>query len=163
MKINLQDIVIQNIPDKPTKIWDSSPQKVFHDYKVFGYFRGQEVGHITVSLCQYSTIKDDINDFWFEKKRKIWIPRPVAVFQGTENPYRGKGVSGEMLIMVNELVKERFNRPLASDTTFCENYFGSWNNKNYAKRPAMRVWEKLEEKGLAYSKPYKGNPRWIMY
>ena len=103
MKINLQDIALQNIPEKPSKIWDKNIKRFF-DYRIHGYLKTEEVGHITVSVCDFTKDPEDFNDFWFEKKRKPWIPRPVAVFQGTENPYRGQGVSGEMLIMVNDVV-----------------------------------------------------------
>jgi hypothetical protein len=168
--INLSDIVVQNIPDQPTKIWDHSPQKVFYDYKVFGYIKGQEVGHITLSLCHYSIIPEDLNDFWFEKKRGVWTPRPVAVFQKTREPFRGKGVSGELLILVNELAKQKYQMPIASDATFCSNPFWDWKEKNLAEKPAIRVWQKLEARGLAYSKPYRDrgskkeiHPRWIMF
>jgi hypothetical protein len=167
--INLQDILIQNIPEKPTRIWDHSPQKVFHDYRVRGYVfdngKAEEIGHITLSLCQYSTKKDDNDDFWFERKRKVLVPRVVAVFQGTEPNYRGQGVNAELLRLINELVKARFGKPISSDIGFCENPLGKKYAcvKGFTERPAMRVWEKLEARRLAYSRPYKGKPRWIMY
>lgn len=168
--INLQDILVQNIPEQPTRIWDHSPQKVFHDYRVHGYIfnekgKAEEVGHITLSVCQYSTQEEDMDDFWFERKGRLRIPRVVAVFQGTEEKYRGQGVNGELLKLINEMVKTKFNRPISSDIGFCENPLG----KEYAyargleERPGMRVWEKLEKEGFAHSKQYKGNPRWIMH
>ena len=78
MKIDLSQIRIE-FPEKPTRIWDHYSKSSFHDYRVFGYFREEEVGYITVSLCQFLQ-GDEKNDFLFEKKNKVWCPRPGGVF-----------------------------------------------------------------------------------
>ncbi|VVB79987.1 Uncharacterised protein [uncultured archaeon] len=165
--INLQDILIQNISDQPYRIWDNSPQKVFHDYRVHGYVinkegKAEEVGHITLSRCCYSAIDYDNDDFWFEKKGKIKTPRVVAVFQDTEESFRGQGVSGELLKLVNTMAKVKFGCSISSDTTFCHSPVYNWKEKNYVERPAKKVWEKLEVEGFAYSHLYRDKPRWVM-
>jgi hypothetical protein len=160
MKIDLSQVRIE-FPEKPTKIWDHHSKACFQDYRVFGYFGEEQIGHITVSLCQLMEDSEKC-DFWFEKKKKVWIPRPVAVFQRTESGYKGQGVSGKLLVLVNETVKSKYNMPLASDLTFCRRSPQEYDERVFAERPAMRVWEKLEEQELAYRRDYHHKPRWIM-
>jgi len=160
MKIDLSQVRIE-FPEKPTRVWDHCSKSNFYDYRVFGYCGEEEIGHITVSLCQFME-GDEKNDFWFEKKKRVWIPRPVAVFQRTEAGYKGQGVSGKLLVLVNEEVKRRDNMPLASDITFCQRPMYMDDKRGFAERPAMRVWEKLEEQELAYRRDYHHKPRWIM-
>lgn len=160
MKIDLSKIRIE-FPEKPTRVWDHYSKHSFHDYRVFGYFGEEQVGYITVSLCQLMD-GDEKNDFWFEKKKKVWVPRPVAVFQRTERAYVGQGVNGKLLILVNEEVKRKNDMPLASDITFCPRHRYKDDKESFAERPAIRVWEKLEEQGLAYRRDYHRKPRWVM-
>jgi hypothetical protein len=77
--------------------------------------------------------------------------------------YRGQGVNEELLKRVNEMTKLKFQQPLASSTSFLTNLCHNWKERGFAELPAMRVWKKLETKGLAYSRPYEDKPRWIMY
>ncbi len=160
-RINLNSIII-DFPEKPSKIWDHDNGYIFHDYRAKAYFLGNEIGHITVSIA-LAYPENERNDFWFCKKGKKTIARPVAVFQETAKAYRGQGINVKLLKLVNKIVKARFNEPLASDTTFVGNADYQWKEKNYAERPGIRTWEKLQKERLAYLKLYKDNPRWIMY
>lgn len=160
-RINLNSITI-NFPNEPSKIWNNDPRYIFQDYRAKAYFLGDEIGHITVSIA-LAYPENERNDFWFHKKGKKSLARPVAVFQETERAYRGQGINVKMLKLVNRIVKARFNEPLASDTTFVGNADYQWKEKNYAEHPAIRTWEKLQEERLAYFRPYKDIPRWIMY
>jgi len=153
MKIDLNKIKIR-YPEKP--FIDRDFRK---DYKVFGFLGDDLVGHITVSLLDNAV--SEKNDFWFEKRKRIWVPRPVAVYQETEHDFRGQDVSGKLLVLVNEDVKIKYQMPLASSTTFCLNST-DWKVRGFVERPAKRVWEKLEAEGLAYRRDYQSNTRWVM-
>lgn len=158
--MDLSQIRIE-FPESPTRIWDHSPKTIFHDYRVLGYLDDGKVGHINVSVCQLMA-GEEKNDFWFMKRKKLWTPRPVAVFQRTELDYRGQGVSGKLLVLVNEEVQKKYGLPLVSDTTFCSSPVADWKSRGFAERPAIRVWEKLEREGLASRCDYKNLPRWVM-
>jgi hypothetical protein len=160
MKIDLTRLTI-DFPQNPTQVWDHSSSRIYYDYRVYGLFESNRVGYVNVSIP--GEMNDKKNDFWFEKRGKIWIPRPVAVFQSTEEEYRGQGVSGQLLILVNQFVKNKYDASLASDTIFCSNPVGDWHDRGFSSgRPAKRVWRKLEELGLAYRRNYRNSARWVM-
>ncbi len=153
--VNLDDVFMKGFPEKP--FWRGEYRT---EYSFIGYLTPDiKVGHITVAVLDSDARKDD---FWFEKQGRVFIPRPLAFFLGTEPAFRGQGVAGRLLVLVNEKVKQRWQLPLFSGTSYCTNSCWEWKEKGYAERPAMRVWEKLEERGLAVRKPYQGNPRWVM-
>lgn len=154
MKIDLLKIKIK-YPVKP--FIDRNSRK---DYKVFGYFGNDPIGHITVAMLDSHIEEKD--DFWFERKGKLWVSRPVAFYQKTEEEFRGFGVSEKLLVLVNEETKKRYQMPLASGSIFFRNPDCTWKEKGLAERPAKRVWEKLEQEGLAYRRDYQGRPRWVM-
>jgi len=161
-KIDLDKIIIEPFPEKPSKIWDHEPRELFYDYRLFAFFNSEKIGHLTISVLHSLGDLRKRNDFWFDLSKKPQVIRPVVVFQGTEPPYRGQGVSGRLIIMANVLSKAKFQQPLSSDTTFCGNSFYDANGQYYCERSAKRVWEKLEKEELAKYCPYRGNPRWTM-
>jgi len=154
MKIDLTQLKI-DFPKEPD--YDNGRRR---DYRVCGYSGDVEVGHVTVALLSSSLAEND--DFWFEKKEEIWVPRPLAFFQQTEFAYSGQGINGRLLVLVNEETKRRYQMPLASSTNFLVNAIFDWEEHGFSERPAMRVWEKLEQEGLAYRRDCDGKPRWIM-
>jgi len=159
IKINLDELRI-DFPQKPSKIWDHDSKKVFYDYRVWAFSGEDKVGHITVSVCQAYPIGERCT-FWFDRRCK-YSARPVVVFQDTEEDYKGQGINGRVIVLANELAKERFHQPLVSDNHFIRNPRHLHEDFNYALYPSMRVWEKLEAAGLAKSACYKHKPRWAM-
>jgi len=162
-KINLEEIRLDNFPEKPTRIWNHDEKKIFYDYRLFAFFNAEKIGHLTISVLHSLEDLRERNNFWFNLSKRPHVIRPVVVFQGTEPPYRGQGVSGRLIIMANVLSKAKFQQPLSSDTTFCGNSFYDANGQYYCERSAKRVWEKLEKEGLAKYCPYRNMPRWVMF
>lgn len=154
MKIDLSQLRIE-FPEKPTWAYGSR-----RDYHISGYFSGLEVGHITLAMLDSSRVDKD--DFWFENRSGVWVPRPLVFFQSTKLGFFGQGINGKLLTLLNEETKKRYQMPLVSSTNFLPNALAVWRENDYAERPAKRVWEKLEEQGLAYRKDFEGKSRWVM-
>jgi len=161
-KINLEEIQLDNFSEKPTHILENSPGIVIHDYKLFGYFKNEKVGHVTIAIMHSLEDLRKRNDFWFNLSQKPPTIRPFVFYQDTEPAYMGQGVSGRLIILANEISKIKFQQPLSSSTQFVHNHCHNWQEFSYAERPAKRVWEKLERDELAKYCPYNGNPRWTM-
>ena len=160
MKINLSQFVI-NFPDKPDNIREDEPYgKTWHDYTVSGLINKIELGKIRISLAvKYPP--HQLNDFWHNMDENPPRARPVVAYQETEEKFFGNGISGRIIILANEIVKIKFNEPLASDTLFVSSIYFDYQERGFAKYPSRRVWEKLEEQGLAYRRDCN-HPRWIM-
>lgn len=161
MKIDLTKLTIK-FPEEPTEIKeDEEKRKCWHNYLV-PCFSDKQVGCIRVSLAIKYPEKYR-GDFWHNLDVSPIKIRPVVIWQNTDENFYGNGISGKIITLANEIAKNRFNQPLASDTLFCASPSCYWDIYDFAERPAMRVWEKLEEQGLAYRKDYQNKPRWIMY
>jgi hypothetical protein len=127
-------------------------------YKILGKIRGESIAYLNIVR-----FKDEVeDDFWFESKDGIIVPRSVVVYRLTAITLRGRGISGILTEKSNEWSKKHFGVTLSSDSSFSYRNEGYDAEKRYHPKPGMRVWEKLENEGKArYIGSFKF-PRWQM-
>jgi hypothetical protein len=154
MKINIDNLVIR-ASRKPLQKWNHI-ECDWENYRVYGYLDRICIGHITIVRASHSTQRI-IDDYFFNVTNVPPMPKPYVSYQETEEEYRGNGICGKLIIFANEFYRDKLGTTLYSDTLFIQDF----------KHQAMRVWEKLEENGLAVYEPYitySGNikPRWFL-
>ena len=161
-KLNLSEIRIEFL-EEPTRNFNHDNGNLWYDYDISAFIDKTKLGHITISRRTGIARDKKPDDFWFNLNFDPPIMRPVVVYQDTFEKYRGRGVSGRILVLANEKAKKIFDEPLASDTLFSQNQARNFAGKNYHPYPGMRVWQKLDKEELAYFRPFNDKPRWIMY
>ena len=157
MKIDLTQLKI-DFPEEPTEREnDGSGGEIYRMYDVGGYVGSSLVGDLKIYLTT-----SPVNDFFYDLSTVPSARRPVVFHLKTEECLRGQGVAGRLIVLVNEITKRRFGQPLACDVDFRLNSIDGWQQRGFAQFPACRVFEKLEQRGLAHRRDYDGKPRWIM-
>ncbi len=149
---------------KHVKEWGGSKSAGYwRDWRYYAIYQCKAIGSITLSLKLKPGESDDESTraFWYDLSTPLPDPRPIAVFQFTEEEYWGLGVQGILLKKANPIVKARFGLPISSSDHFVHSH--STNPKHHPQ-PAMSVWEKLEEEGYAVRRYYSGleKPLWVM-
>jgi hypothetical protein len=160
MKVDVSRLRV-DFPEDPLTTKVRGVCGFWEDYEVYGIIDGVKVGELEIArLVEYPDSK--LSDFWHNLSFNPPLSRPVVVHQRTYEDFRGNGISGELIILANEIAKRRFNEPMASDITFLVNDKRNWQKGGFAEYPAMRVWEKLEERGLAYRRDCSLGLCWSM-
>ena len=145
--------------EKPVRTIENNDQ-IWEDYTVRGCVAGIPVGHLTITRNITPDIsKIRIPYFWLNLSRSPPTPRPIVAYQGIFEDCQGRGLSGKLILLANEVCRDRFGETLSSDTKFAHNFS---SNPKFHPRPAQRVWEKLEQDGSAYYVPTAHHKRWIM-
>ena len=115
-------------------------------------FSGKPVSYIWVQRQVRIPLEDDRTlRKYLEQEGYFWNdlnlkPLPVVTDQFTEEGFRGKGLNTFLIAAANEIYARRFGVSLYSHVELREG--------------SQKVWEKLEEKGLAKKIEWQGRARW---
>lgn len=110
---------------------------------------------INGSKCLADYLKEECC-FWNDFDLK---PFPVVTDQFTEENFRGYGLNTFLIAVANEHYSSVFGVPLYSHVDFAD-MKDTRNGKLEIKKGSRRVWEKLEEKGLAERIKWQDLDRW---
>lgn len=127
----------------PNDRWVNN-NKYYERYTVKGFLENELVGRLNITRATHCD-KKNYEDFYFEFKDRMYIPKPYISWQSTEENYRGQGINGHLITLANEFYCKAFDSPLYSDIHFIKN----------TRKSTKRVWKKLEKNGLAIFEPYK--------
>lgn len=141
MGIDLDKLEI-NAPLMPTRTWREKRRNM-ERYDVTALVNRKEVGNLRIVRALNITGDLDEDNFYFDFSSGIMTPRPFISWQKTREDFRGQGISGLVIVKADEFYSLRFGH-LYSDTKFLEPF----------KTASKRVWQKLEEQGLARYEPH---------
>jgi hypothetical protein len=123
---------------------------IWEYYTFSANYENEEIASIAIDILKEA--KDDsiakssfFMDFSFNPPK----PRPYLFGMGTKENYRGFGIAGILTEFANSYFKNKLGIPIHS---------GKINNDS-----AIRVWEKLAEKGSAMEYIVDGDRIWDMF
>jgi len=153
---NEEDTLTVCLPSRHTGEWSQNVQ--IESYDIRATHGGKQIAKIKVTVRGNPEIygnpkkPGDTIHFFFDTTTRPPTPKPYVEWQETEPEYRGRGICGRLIKTANNFYRGRLGTPIHSSTHFI------LDNPCTSKR----VWQKLEEQGLAMHEPYHGKSRWRM-
>lgn len=137
-----------------------TPEPNFNDdiekYKVDLFFYGENISSLIIfRALNKDNLENDQKNYYFDLSKNSFISKPYVSSQNTYDPFKGKGLSGYLIKIANKIYRPFFNSPSYSDISFMDDTISD-------DKPAVRVWQKLTDEGVAIYSPEDGIDRWCM-